>query len=847
MLSLSHLVFLVPLVVLGEGPVRTGKIDFNRDVRPILSDNCFACHGLDAKSRKGDLRLDVRAEAVKSEAIVPGKADASELVKRLLTDEPRKVMPPPKTKKKLTPAQIATLRAWIDQGAPYAEHWAFIPPVRPTLPKVATPQWQRTPIDAFILARLESERLRPAAEAERTALLRRVTFDLTGLPPTLAELDAFLTDTRPDAYERVVERLLASPRYGEHQARFWLDLARFGDTHGLHLDNYREMFLYRDWVIAALNANKPYDRFALEQLAGDQLPNPPVGGDQAALIATGFNRAHVTTSEGGSITEEVHIRNVNDRVDTFGVVFLGLSVGCAKCHDHKYDPLTQKDFYALSAYFNSLEGNPLDGNAARHPPVIRVPTPEQTKRLGEIETQLAAAKKELTAKAGALTFDEPADAKGPGTFAEWSAKLRPAGQPPEIAAIAKVPLAKRKPEQLAKLRTYYIEHVWPKGKETLAPLRATVTRLEAERAALDAAIPATYVFKEAAKPRQAYILKRGEYDQRGDPVGRDIPGFLGRKAEVKTRLDLARWVLDEANPLPARVAVNRLWQQVFGVGLVKTSEEFGVQGELPSHPELLDWLAVEFRASGWDVKQMLRLMVLSAAYRQSASLTPELVKRDPENRLLARGPRHRLDAEMIRDQALAVSGLLVERLGGPSVKPPQPAGLWKAVAYPTSTTANFVPDRGEKVFRRGLYTFWKRTAPPPQMTTFDAPSRESCTARRERTNTPLQALLLLNDPQYLEASRVLAQRTLKNQGDDAERLTRLFRQATSRTPREAERRELMAALADLRGEFRADPSAAKKLLSGGETPVDASLAPDELAAWTLLASTVLNLDEVLNK
>jgi hypothetical protein len=851
MLSLSHLALLVPLVVLGEGPVRTGKIDFNRDVRPILSDNCFACHGLDAKSRKGDLRLDVRAEAVKTEAIVPGKAEASELVRRLLTDEPRKVMPPPKTKKKLTPAQIATLRAWIDQGAPYAEHWAFVPPVRPSLPRVSTPQWSRTPVDHFVLARLDAERLRPRDAADRAALLRRVTFDLTGLPPTLAELDAFLADTRPDAYERVVDRLLASPRFGEHQARFWLDLARFGDTHGLHLDNYREMWLYRDWVIAALNANMPYDRFAREQLAGDQLPASGPAADkaaeQAALIATGFNRAHVTTSEGGSITEEVHIRNVNDRVDTFGGVFLGLSVGCAKCHDHKYDPLTQKDFYALSAYFNSLEGNPLDGNAARHPPVLRVPTPEQSKRLAEIESTLAAAKKDLTAKAAALKFDEAADAKGPGTFADWNEKLRSAGQPPEIAALAKVPLAKRKPEQLAKLRTYFIEHVWAKGKETLAPLRATVTRLEAERAALDAAIPATYVFKDAAKPRQAYILKRGEYDQRGEPVGRDIPAFLGRKGEVKTRLDLARWVLDEANPLPARVAVNRLWQQVFGVGLVKTSEEFGVQGELPSHPELLDWLAVEFRASGWDVKYLLRLMVTSATYRQSAALTPELVKRDPENRLLARGPRHRLDAEMIRDQALALSGLMVEQIGGPSVKPPQPPGLWKAVAYPTSTTANFVPDRGEKVFRRGLYTFWKRTAPPPQMTTFDAPSRESCIARRERTNTPLQALLLLNDPQYLEASRVLAQHTLKAQGDDAERLAWLFRQATSRLPREAERRELQAALTELRGEFKATPAAAKKLLSGGETPVDASIAPEELAAWTLLASTVLNLDEVLNK
>jgi hypothetical protein len=834
---------LVALLAPADGPIRTGKLDFNRDVRPILSDACFACHGPDAKTRKGDLRLDVRAEATKHDAIVPGKAEASELVRRLLSDDPRKQMPPPKTKKTLSPAQIATLRAWIDQGAPYAEHWAFVPPQRAALPTVRAAAWVRTPVDAFVLARLEAEKLQPMPEASRAALLRRVTFDLTGLPPTLEELDAFEADTRPDAYERVVERLLASPRFGEHQARFWLDLARFGDTHGLHLDNYREMFLYRDWVIAAFNGNKPYDQFATEQLAGDLLP----GGRIDDLIATGFNRAHVTTSEGGSISEEVHIRNVNDRVDTFGVVFLGLSVGCAKCHDHKYDPISQKDFYALSAYFNSLEGNPLDGNAARHPPVVRVPTPEQTKRLTQAEAQLAAAKKAYDEAAATLKFDEPADATGPGTFADWAAKLKPAGLPPELVAIAKVPLEKRKPEQMAKLRKHFIENIWPTGKKRLDPLRTVVVKWEAERAAADAAIPVTYIFKEAAKPRQAYLLKRGEYDQRGEAVGRDVPGFLPKKGEIRTRLDLARWVLDETNPLPARVAVNRIWQQVFGVGLVKTSEDFGVQSEPPSHPELLDWLAVEFRESNWDVKHVTRLLVNSATYRQAATLTPELVRQDPENRLLARGPRHRLDAEMIRDQALAVSGMLVERLGGPSVKPPQPTGLWRAVSYPTSTTARFSPDSGEKIYRRGLYTFWKRTAPPPQMTTFDAPSRETCIARRERTNTPLQALLLLNDPQYVEASRVLAERILRDSGDDAVRISRLFRAATSRVPTPAEIGELQTALNDLRVEYRREPAEAAKLLAVGQTKAEPRFAGPELAAWTLLASTVLNLDEVLNK
>ena len=840
---------LLPLLLLcavarADGPARTDKIDYNRDVRPILSDACFACHGPDKATRKAKLRLDVRDEAIKNDVIVPGKPEASELLKRLVHDDPVKLMPPAKTNKKLSPAQVATLRRWIEQGATYAQHWAFVAPSRPELPPVSDLSWTRTPIDRFILARLDAERLKPSPQASPTALLRRVTFDLTGLPPSPAEVDAFLADSSSTAYERVVDRLLESPRFGEHQARFWLDLARFGDTHGLHLDNYREMYPYRDWVIRAFNTNKRYDAFLREQLAGDMLP----GGKLDDLVATGFNRAHVTTSEGGSITEEIHIRNVNDRVETMGTVFLGLSVGCAKCHDHKYDPITMKDFYALSGFFNSLEGNPLDGNAARHPPVVRVPTPEQERALALADGRLAAANKALAEGASILKYDDKLT--GPGSLPAWVAditKKKAAGLPPDISAIVKVAAMKRTPEQTKKLRDYFVQNVWPQGKETLGKLRAEAAAAQAQRNALDAAIPVTYVFKETPTPRQAYLLKRGEYDQRGEAVARGVPIFLPKAGEVKTRLDLANWLLAESNPLTARVAVNRLWQQLFGTGLVKTSEDFGVQGETPSHPELLDWLAVEFRASGWDVKRMMRLIVTSNVYRQSAKLTKELVTKDAGNRLLARGPRYRLDAEMLRDQALYVSGLMVERLGGPSVKPPQPPGLWKAVAYPTSTTANFVADTGEKIYRRGLYTFWKRTAPPPQMTTFDAPSREACIARRERTNTPLQALLLLNDPQYVEAARALAERSLHHVKRDEVAIAYLFRWATSRTPSADEVIELLTALKDLRAEYRRDAASAKKLIAVGGTKPDEKIAPDELAAWTMLASMVLNLDEALNK
>jgi mono/diheme cytochrome c family protein len=794
-MPLSRLPILVPallalnLIGRGDGPAKPTKLDFNRDIRPLLAENCFACHGPDAKKRKGDLRLDANDPTHRSgKILVPGKAGDSELIRRLVTADKGKLMPPAKSGKTMTPAQIALVKRWVDEGATYAEHWAFVAPKRPALPQPKRSDWARNDIDRFIASRLEREGLTPSPEADRATLIRRVSLDLTGLPPTTAEIDAFLADRAAGAYGRVVDRLLSSPRHAEHMARHWLDLARFGDTHGLHLDNYREMWPYRDWVIRAFAENKPFDAFLTEQLAGDLLP----GGKLADLVATGFNRAHVTTAEGGSITEEVHVRNVIDRVETVGTVFLGLTVGCARCHDHKYDPVTQKDFYSLSAFFNSVEGSPLDGNASRHPPVLRVPSAEQVAALMELD------------RIAEATLGEIAD--------------------------------------------HFVRRVWADRPDER--FRERLASIATQRTNLEQQIPQTLVFKEMPTPTQAYILKRGEYDQRGEPVGRETPGFLpGLPAKgPKDRLALARWMLAEQNPLTARVAVNRLWQQVFGAGLVRTSEDLGTQGEKSSHPELLDWLAVDFRDNGWDVRRTMRLLVTSATYRQSSKLTPDKLAKDPTNRLLSRGVRYRLDAEAIRDQALAASGLLVERIGGPSVKPPQPDGLWKAVSYVGSNTSRFTADKGhEKVHRRSLYTFWKRTSPPPQMSTFDAPSRESCTPRRERTNTPMQALLLLNDPQYVECSRVLGERAMREGKSDDDRIAWIFRRVTGRAADAKERAELLSALRDLRAEYVRDVDAAKKLVAVGETKADVRLSPSDLAAWTMIASTLLNLDEVVNK
>jgi mono/diheme cytochrome c family protein len=832
-------------------------VDFTRQIRPILSDHCFACHGPDAKQRKAKLRLDNKAGAFAELdsghgfALVPGKPADSILVERTSSTDPDRVMPPPRADKKLTPEQIALLRKWVEQGANWSEHWSFTAAQRPELPKVKHTSWPRNEIDAFILARLERERLQPSPEADRTTLLRRVTLDLTGLPPTPAETDAFLADTHPDAYERVVDRLLKSSRYGEHMARYWLDAARYGDTHGLHLDNYREMWPYRDWVVNAFNRNLSYDRFLTEQLAGDLLPD----ATQDQVVASGFNRCHVTTSEGGSISEEVYVRNVVDRVDTTGVVFLGLSTGCARCHDHKFDPFRTRDYYQFFAFFNSLDENPLDGNAARYPPILSLATPEQTADVERSKRVIAALRKVIDDEVSRVKYVDPGEAKPAAeSLAAWlKAPTPPAGKqfPKPVQDVLKVQAEKRNPAQQKVLHDYWIENVHGKLRTTFDPLHLSLAALEKERDRIEKEVPVTLVSREVATPRPAFILKRGEYDQRSDAVTRGTPSFLPPfPADAPlNRLGFARWLLLPDHPLTARVEVNRLWQHVFGTGLVKTSEDFGSQGEPPSHPELLDWLAVQFREDGWDMKKMMKRLVMSATYRQSSKVTRDRLAKDAENRLLSRGPRFRLDAEMLRDQAMFVSGLMVEKMGGPSVKPPQPAGLWEAVGYVTSNTARFTADTGpDKVHRRSLYTFWKRTAPPPQMTTFDAPSREACRVRRERTNTPLQALLLMNETQYVEASRALAERAMKEGGaKPEERIAYLFRLAAGRKPDAMETAVILEALQEHLARYAKDEAAAKKLIGVGESKPDPKQNAGELAAWTMVANLVLNLDEVINK
>lgn len=1030
----SGLVLLITLkdVSLHAEPPVTAKIDFNRQIKPILSDHCYACHGPDEKTRKADLRLDTKDGLFNkldddSYVVKPNKPDESLLIERINSSERDKVMPPAKHNKPLKPEQKKLLEEWIKQGANWSSHWAFEAPKKTTPP--AASNGINNPIDVFIRAKLLEQGLTTSPPATKTQLLRRVTLDLTGLPPTPTELDAFLTDSSPKAYEKVVDRLLSSQRYAEHQARQWLDVARYGDTHGLHLDNYREAWPYREWVIKSFLHNQPYDQFITEQLAGDLLPNATL----EQIIATGYNRCHVTTSEGGSIDEEVYVRNVVDQVDTFGTVFLGLTVGCARCHDHKYDPLSTKEYYQLFAFFNNIDGSPLDGNAARHAPIAKVGTPEQLTRLDELQKKVEQKSQKVKEELARIKYVDPMEGKvavpvsektnrvefvwidddlppsatpssdgawqfvsvpaspvysgrvahtrtatglsqhyiegakqglvvgnGDSLFAyvyldpknppkeimlqwntgdwkhraywgenkiDWGANktgarmlmgplpeagrwvrlnvpigkvgLKPgdvitgwaftqfdgtvtwdragittrtpqgvmnfdsliswlqyeqslggAKLPGPVQKLIKIAPDKRNDAQKKELLEYFLLNINPATKDRFATLQKEIEAATKERNDFDAGIPATLISKERKDLRPAYILKRGEYDQRGDKVGRATPVmFPAMKSDArKDRLGLAQWLLDPNHPMTSRVAVNRFWQQVFGTGLVKTVEDLGLQGEPPTHQELLDWLAVEFRESGWDVKKLMKLMVMSNTYQQSAKVTPDRLAKDPANRYYSRGPRHRLDAEILRDQALYVSGLLVEKLGGPSVKPPQPSGLWEAVGYVSSNTANFKADTGvEKVHRRSLYTFWKRTAPPPQMSAMDAPSREACTVRRERTNTPLQALLLLNETQYVECARSLAQRSMTVSDAVDARIKFIVKSVLCRDADAQELTVLKSAYDEQLKNYTKNPAEADKLLAVGESKPNEKLNKPELAALTMVANIVFNLDEAVTK
>lgn len=1146
-------------------------VNFSREIRPILSEYCFACHGPDEQQRKAKLRLDTKEGAISSKdgahIIKPGASGESELIKRLITRDEDEVMPPPKVGKKLSSVQIDLLKKWVDEGAKWETHWAFETPKRPELPKVTDSSWPKNEIDHFVLAKLEREKLKPQPEAEKTTLIRRASLDATGLPPTIEELDGYLADGSADAYEKVVNRLLDSSRYGEQMARYWLDGARYADSHGYHIDSTREIWKYREWVIEAFNKNVPFDQFTVEQIAGDLLPEATA----SQKIASGYVRCNMSTGEGGAIEEEYRAKYAFDRMETTGTMWLGLTMTCARCHTHKYDPITHKEYYSMLAFFNNLEEPVMDGNKPNPDPFMKIPSAKQAERLSALKESIAKAQEKIDAKIPELDEKQPAWQK------EWHEKLAKGWSALEVAAtssrnettfkqsddkileaeaggeeptwtlngklsagefgalrveiLAEPKLETEKAKEKRRLRIAEIEaeitnkdgkaqklsfgsaaadvsnenapfrhaidgkgetewamtfprgeshvavlalkepvrtsdeskltvrlklkgreseqalgrfriaaatdeellaalyplriepwkvigpfkteniesaletefppekeidfaksypgvrdpirwndqagyvdgkshvfvqylhgvhgayffhrkirasaagmldiawraddlsRVWLNGKEIARqskkaavgdpPLRMTLNlkagenellvkvvnhqgecrfrfdalpsdanslptgiatilassampkgddekqvlshyrathspewRKNFEQAAvwreeleqLDRAIPTTLVAKEASKYRETRILMRGEYDQLGEVVGRGVPAILPPfPADAPTnRLGFAKWLVDPNHPLVARVVVNRFWQQYFGVGLVKTTEDFGMQSDPPSHPELLDWLATEFVRSSWDIKHIQRLILTSAAYRQSSAAPASLYTRDPENRLMARGPRFRVDGETLRDTALSLGGLLVDSIGGPSVKPFQPSGLWEAVSF--NNSQKYEQDRGEEQYRRSLYIYWKRQSPPPNLLLFDAPTREYCVVRRPRTNTPLQALALMNDPQFVEASRGFGYRLMcREEADDRARLAYAFRVATARKPTDEELKTLHEVLKKQEADFAKNPAAADQYLAVGDWKPEAKLDKAKLAAWTTVASVILNLDETVTK
>jgi len=1051
------------------GPVGAAELQFNRDIRPLLSENCLACHGPDPGSRKAGLRLDTRESLfgpTKDEGpvVVPGKPEESALWKRLTQTDPDEVMPPPESHKELKPAQKELVKRWIVQGAPWQPHWSFLKPERPVVPPAPSAKPDapdglgRNPIDALVVAKLAEKGMTMNPEADRRTLARRLSLDLIGLPPNPADVEPFVTDPAPDYYEKYVRRLIDSPQWGEHRGRYWLDAARYADTHGLHFDNYREMWPYRDWVIQAFNRNQPFDQFVVEQIAGDLLPD----ATQDQLVATGFQRCNMTTNEGGTIEEENLSIYANDRVTTTGWVFLGLTSNCAACHDHKFDPFTTRDFYSMAAFFQNTQQSGFDGNVkdgANASMVVVSDPPDQARwkslpseiEVGKqvIEQRRQDAEPEFAQWVGGLKVDDldrelslnglvfraPLNEGNTNAFAvtvgssltqvkpmggvtlATNAFFGPAplfakdvtaqfadvgdfdhGQPFSFGAWVFVPpnynetaaifarmdpdsagyrgwdlwiqqgqfathLVHQWPENALKIRTQkrlaqkgQWQHVFvtydgsgkPEGvklfvdgvpaeteaenkKGITGSLRAkapftlaqrstgshfdglglqdvriysralaaaevttlahnsllrtlvgtpvaewkpepkkamfeyflstryqpfqdtqkALAKLETEKEGIRLKYPVTHVQREKADSMpMAAILFRGQYDQPKDKVEANVPAALNPlpPGAPKNRLGLAQWLVSPDNPLMARVTVNRFWQELFGTGLVKTTEDFGIMGENPVNPELLDWLAVEFQESGWDVKRLFKLMVMSQTYRQDAKTTPEKLEKDPNNRLLSRGPRFRMDAEMVRDYALSASGLLAPKIGGPSVKPYQPDGVWEPVAMPESNTKRYQRDSGDSLYRRSLYTFWKRAAPPASMEIFNAPSREVSCTRRERTNTPLQALATLNDPQFVEAARHLAESALQDSGGDTNQAVEaIAKRLLARSLRPEEQRVVRQALGEFTGFYTRQPGEAQKLISIGETEPASGIPAPQLAALTLVANQLLNLDEVLNK
>jgi hypothetical protein len=808
-------------------------------VRPILSSQCFQCHGPDERARKAKLRLDVREAAIESGVIVPGKPDDSELFKRVCSTDPDVRMPPEKSKKPpLTANQTAVIKQWIAEGAKYAEHWSFTPLRRPAVPEIRNPKLEiRNEIDRFILVRLEKERVAPAKEADRVTLIRRLTFDLTGLPPTPEEVRAFVNDKDANAYEKVVDRLLAGPHYGERMAVWWLDLVRYADSAGYHSDNPITVSPYRDYVIRAFNQNLPFDQFTVEQLAGDLLPNPT--GWQR--IGSAYNRLLQTTEEGGAQAKEYEAKYSADRVRNFGQVWLGGTIMCAECHNHKFDPYTQADFYSVAAFFADIQ-EPIVANRG---PGTAVPvTPEQEAGLRRVNRGVAIAQAKLEAAAKVFAADDEifADAdkwpnpnpgkKGPATVVV----------PPDVKAILAKPADKRSPTEVARLAAFARDNA-----PDLKPDRDALAAANKAKADFENTIPRTLI-SISGPPRTVRILPRGNWmDDSGPVMKPNTPGFLpplpGKKDRY-TRLDLAQWTVAKENPLTARVTANRLWKLFYGYGLARSLEESGIQGELPTHPELLDWLASEFQ-SKWDVKHLVRLMVTSSTYRQSSAETPAVRERDPLNKLFARQSRWRLDAEFVRDTALSVSGLLNPTIGGPSVKPYQPPGYWAALNFPVR---EWQKDTGDKVYRRGMYTHWQRTFPHPAMVALDAPSREECTCERPKSNIPQQALVLLNDPEFVEAAKAFAAKALKDGGQgDGARVLWAFERATGRTAKPEEVQVLLSVLQKHRKQFAEKPDEAKKLLAVGDMTPPKDVKPEELAAWVSVCRVILNLHETITR
>ena len=1039
------------------------RIDFNRDVRPILSDKCFACHGFDPNHREADLRLDQAptAEEIDSWVIVPGDLESSLFWERITSDDEGGRMPPPETHKSLSAAELDILRQWIVQGANYQPHWSF-----QAIPKsVEVPPIPSSdhPIDAFIHHRLQAEGLSPSPPTDRTSLLRRVSFALTGLPPTIDQVKAFAEDQSSDSYRRVVDQLLASPHYGEEMARHWLDVARYADTHGMHLDNERQMWAYRDWVIAAFNQNQRFDQFTVDQLAGDLLPEP----SQQQLVATGFNRCNVTSSEGGSIDDELLFRYAVDRASTMAETWLGLTAGCAACHDHKFDPISQKEFYSLYAFFYSAADPAMDGNALLTAPTLRLESESDRQQIAELRHAIQSANQQLQTASQSLDYQDPATLSprpDPIEFQQWwlddafldSGKVQASpghatefvtatlsgvtpfqgmkalkrtatglaqdvwettgtklDLPPQATFVAHVflepesmphaimvqfnhggwkhravwgdyeiihwgtpgtnervamgelpdsgrwvrlefplsavglnpgdeisgfaltqhggtvywdqvgvvgqvnpatdpghsflawwqqvsesdikalpaelqPIARQAPstetaaeaspsvaaeeedeevveqandqannqandQAVAKLRQHYLIHHCSAVTAQLAPVKQQLAAAETKLAEFESRLPSTFIFRDLPQPRQAHLMIRGQYDQPGEAVEPNVPQVLPAlhipsDKTSATRLELAQWIVAPDNPLTARVIVNRLWQQFFANGLVSTSADFGSQGDSPSHPELLDWLAREFQSSGWDIQHIVRLIVTSQTFQQSAVVSAELLERDPKNVLLARMPRLRLDAEQIRDNALFVSGLLVTDMGGKGVKPYQPPNIWEPVGFAGSNTRFYTQDAGSALYRRSIYTFLKRTAPPPFMSNFDAPNREQICTGRQRSNTPLQALQLMNDVQFVEAARNLAIRLLQaDVTDDRQRIELGFQTVLGRLPSNFETEILIAQLETHVKRYQSETEQAGQLISQGESPVPEGIDPVRMASFTMVVNTLLNLDETITR